>query len=47
MELGLFSWHTFKITGNIEAYLLYKSTQAIKINREEEAKWQISKPRVS
>ncbi len=46
MELNLFSWQTFKITGDIDAYLLYKTTQEIKSKREEDTKWQISRQKV-
>lgn len=45
MELSIFSWNTFVNTGDIEAYLLYKSTEELKKNGKEDAVWQTSEPK--
>ena len=37
-----FSWETFVQTGDIEAYLLYKSVENLRQDGEEEPKWQTS-----
>ncbi len=47
MELNDFSWETFSHTGDIDAYLLYKSVAELKRIKDEEAKWQTSKPEAS
>ncbi len=47
MELNDFSWETFSHTGNIDAYLLYKSVTELKRIKDEEKKWQASQPEAS
>lgn len=42
-ELNRFSWETFTRTGNIDAYLLYKSLDNIKLQEDKDDKWQKSK----
>lgn len=37
-----FSWETFVQTGDIDAYLLYKSVEQLKQEDKEEAQWQTS-----
>lgn len=41
-ELNRFSWETFTRTGNIDAYLLYKSLDNIKLQEDKDDKWQKS-----
>lgn len=39
-ELNRFSWETFTRTGDIEAYLLYKSLNNSELRNDKEDKWQ-------
>ncbi len=41
-ELNKISWETFTRTGNIDAYLLYKSLNNIKLQEDKDDKWQKS-----
>lgn len=47
MELNDFSWETFSQTGNIDAYLLYKSIIELEKTEDKEEKWQTSVQRAS
>lgn len=47
MELNDFSWETFSHTGDIDAYLLYKSIMELKKTEDKEEKWQTSAQRAS
>ena len=47
MGINSFLWQAFVNTGDIKAYLLYKSVQKQVKNGGEEAKWQASAPKVS
>lgn len=47
MELNNFSWETFSHTGNIDAYLLYKSVTELKRTKDKEEQWQTSEPKAS
>ncbi len=38
-ELGRISWETFARTGNIEAYLLYKSTAEFEMQEDKKETW--------
>lgn len=38
-ELNRISWETFARTGDIEAYLLYKSTAEFEIQEDKEDTW--------
>lgn len=40
MELNRFSWETFMQTGDIEAYLLYKSVNDIEKQEDKDDTWQ-------
>lgn len=40
------SWDTFRRTGNIEAYLLYKSVTDIEDKEDKEGTWQKSEQEV-
>lgn len=44
MELNLFSWEAFARTGDIDAYLLYKTVNGLTDKEEKEDTWQKSKP---
>ena len=41
-ELNRISWETFARTGDIEAYLLYKSTAELGVQEDKEDTWQKS-----
>ena len=41
-ELNRISWETFTLTGNIYAYLLYKSTSEIQMQEDKDDTWQKS-----
>lgn len=41
-ELNRISWETFTLTGNIDAYLLYKSTAEIQMQEDKDDTWQKS-----
>ena len=45
MESNSFLWQTFLDTGDIKAYLLYKSAVKNEKNRGEEEKWLSSAPK--
>lgn len=47
MELNDFSWKTFSQTGNIDAYLLYKSVTELKKTKDKSEEWQTSEPKAS
>lgn len=47
MELNNFSWQTFSQTGDIDAYLLYKSVTELKETKDKEQEWQASEPKES
>ncbi|MCI5604136.1 MAG: YqzL family protein [Clostridia bacterium] len=47
MKLDDLSWETFSQTGNIDAYLLYKSLAELEQTEDKEEKWQISTQRAS
>ncbi|MCC8169889.1 MAG: YqzL family protein [Oscillospiraceae bacterium] len=47
MELNDFSWETFSHTGNIDAYLLYKSIADLNRTKDKEEEWQTSTREVS
>lgn len=47
MGVHSFLWQAFLDTGDIRAYLLYKSAVRQEKNRGEEYKWQTSVPKVS
>ncbi len=40
MELNSFSWEAFARTGDIDAYLLYKTVSGLKEQKDEEKSWQ-------
>ncbi len=39
MELDIFSWETFRRTGNIDAYLLYKSINNLELKEDKKDTW--------
>lgn len=39
-ELNRISWETFTRTGDIEAYLLYKSLNECKMHKDKDEQWQ-------
>lgn len=41
-ELSRISWETFTLTGDIDAYLLYKSTTEIETQEDKDDTWQKS-----
>jgi hypothetical protein len=41
-ELNRISWETFTRTGDIDAYLLYKSTNSLEKQEDKEDKWRKS-----
>lgn len=47
MNLNDFSWETFSQTGDIEAYLLYKSVMELEKTKNEGEQWLPSKQEVS
>lgn len=42
MELNNFSWTAFSQTGNIDAYLLYKTVTDLKRTEDKDKEWQTS-----
>lgn len=47
MNLNDFSWETFSQTGDIDAYLLYKSVMELEKTKDEGEKWLPSEQEVS
>ena len=41
-ELSRISWETFTLTGDIDAYLLYKSTAEFQMQEDKDDTWQKS-----
>lgn len=41
-ELNRISWETFTLTGDIDAYLLYKSTTEFETQEDKDDTWQKS-----
>lgn len=39
-ELDRISWETFTLTGDIEAYLLYKSINSLEMQEDKDGTWQ-------
>ncbi|MCI8979516.1 MAG: YqzL family protein [Clostridia bacterium] len=39
-ELNRISWETFTRTGDIDAYLLYKSLNNIELHKDNDDRWQ-------
>ncbi len=41
-ELDRISWETFTLTGDIEAYLLYKTINSIEMQKDKDNSWRKS-----